>query len=241
LKIKVKVAYDGTQFYGSQEQTDKKTVVGELHSVLKQLNIFEQIVMSGRTDRGVHATGQIFHLDIPQYWNIPNLLYALKRSLPKTISIQNISEVSQDFHARFSAKRRVYRYIFSTSSRNPFEEQFVTFIENGDFDFAKIKDNINLFQGEHNFQNFRKLGSDNLSDIREIFKIKAYQFGKYYILKFEANSFLRSQVRLMVGSLLSLGYGKISKFDIENLLFGEKKSLPKIAPPNGLYLAKIIY
>ena len=239
--MKITIAYDGTQFYGSQEQINHKTVVGEFHSALKRINIFEPVIMSGRTDRGVHSTGQVFHLDIPDYWNTDNLLYTLRRTIPETISIRDVKVVDNDFHARFNAKRRVYRYIFSTSSTNPFEEKFVTFIKKDKFDFSKIQDSISLFEGIHNFQNFRKLGSDNSSDIREIFKTQAYKFHKYYILKFEANSFLRSQVRLMVGSLFSIGYGKLEKEKLLDFINGKNTTLQKIAPPNGLYLAKVIY
>ena len=241
MRFKVTISYDGTQFYGSQKQINQKTVVGELISALKRLNISETPIMSGRTDRGVHATGQVFHIDIPKYWKVDNFFYAFKRVIPKTISIKYIDEVDNSFHSRFSAKRRIYRYIFSTSSTNPFEEKFISFIDKKSFDFSKIENNISIFQGLYNFQNFRKLGSNNSSDVREIFKTQAYQFKKYYILKFEANSFLRSQVRLMVGSLLSLGYGNLELSDIQNLLKMDNLSLPKIAPPNGLYLTKIIY
>ena len=241
MRVKVTISYDGTEFYGSQEQKDRKTVVGVLHSAFKKINISKPAIMSGRTDRGVHSTGQVFHLDIPDYWKIETFLYALKRAIPKTISIRDIKEVDNNFHSRFSAKRRVYRYIFSTSSRNPFEEKFVTFIERERFDFSKIQNSISLFKGVHNFHNFRKVGSENSSDFREIFKTQTYKFGRYYILRFEANSFLRSQVRLMVGALLSIGYGKLSKKNLSDMIDGEKRVLQKIAPPNGLYLTKVIY
>ena len=241
MRVKITISYDGTQFYGSQEQSHRKTVVGELHSSFKRINILEKVIMSGRTDRGVHSTGQVFHIDIPEYWKKDEFLYAFKRIIPKTISVRDFEIVDKNFHSRFSAKRRVYRYIFSTSKTNPFEEKFISFLKKDNFDFSKIENSIGLFKGKHNFQNFKKNGSDNSSDIREIFKVDAYKYKKYFILKFEANSFLRSQVRLMVGSLLSIGYGEIQKNEIINRLNGEKRNLLKIAPPNGLYLTKIIY
>lgn len=241
MRIKITIYYDGTEFFGSQEQSDKITVVGELHSAFQKINIFDKVIMSGRTDRGVHSTGQVFHINIPEYWSLENFIYAFKRVIPTSISFKSATKVSESFHSRFSAKERIYRYIFSTSSANPFESKFVTFIKSDNFDFEKVKESIHIFEGKYNFQNFKKVGSENSSDVREIFKTDAYKFKKYFILKFRANSFLRSQVRLMVGSLLSVGYGKIKEKDIYNLLIGEKSKTNRIAPPNGLFLSKVIY
>jgi tRNA pseudouridine38-40 synthase len=240
-KIKLIISYDGTAFFGSQYQNDKVTVVGTFNKALKNLNISEKIFMSGRTDKWVHSTGQVAHLNIPKYWNLKNFSYALQNGLPKTIKISGIKKVEQDFHSRFSAKKRVYRYIFSTASENPFENKFITFINGKNFDFLRVQEAIKVFQGVYNFQNFKKIGSDNNSDIREIFTTKAYKFQKYYILKFTANSFLRSQVRLMVGALFEVGYGNLTIQNLETFLINRNHKWKKIAPPNGLYLTKVIY
>ena len=240
-RFKLTISYDGTAFFGSQYQKDKPTVIGEFQKALHHINISEKILMSGRTDKGVHSTGQVAHLDIPQYWTLENFSYALQNALPKTILIRRIEKVENDFHSRFSAKKRVYRYIFSTSSNNPFEHKFVTFINSKNFDFSKIQNAIKIFQGVYDFENFKKIGSDNSSDIRKIFKTQAYQFQKYYILKFTANSFLRSQVRLMVGALLEIGYGNLDIQELEKFLTYKNKKWKKIAPPNGLYLTRVIY
>ena len=240
-RVKLTISYDGTAFFGSQYQKDKPTVIGEFQKSLKKINISEKILMSGRTDRGVHSTGQVAHLDIPKYWKLDNFSYALKNSLPKTIGIHRIKKVEKDFHSRFSAEKRVYRYIFSTSSENPFENKFITFINSRNFEFSKVQNAINIFQGIYNFDNFKKIGSENSSDIREIFQTKAYKFQKYYILKFTANSFLRSQVRLMVGALFEIGYGNLEIQELQKFLDIKNKKWKKIAPPNGLYLTKVIY
>jgi tRNA pseudouridine38-40 synthase len=241
LRIKVKIAYNGRDFYGSQEQNSKKTVAGELNNSLKRLNIFEKVVLSGRTDRNVHATGQVFHVDIPDFWNLEKFKVVFERPLSNSISIISIDEVSKDFHARFSAKKRVYRYIFSFQKRDPFRDGFLTFLENKPFDFTKVKRAIKLFQGTHNFENFRKSGSKTHTDFRTIYETKAYKVGGIYVFKFVGNSFLRSQIRMISQFLIEIGFGKFSENELLKQLNSEKIFSTDLAPANGLYLTKVIY
>jgi tRNA pseudouridine38-40 synthase len=219
-------------------QTQKKsnnTVLGVLEHVLAQLGIREKVVASGRTDRGVHATGQACHFDLPDFWHDTlKLQRVLNEMLPKTIRVRSIKQVSSDFHARYSAKKRLYRYIIKEGASNPFEEGFVTFLDNIDFD--AIAKNIKLFEGEHDFAFFMKSGSDVKSTVRTVYKTRAYRHKQYSVLTFEANGFLRTQIRLMVGALLQK-----NAQEIRELLACEKKHKIKPAPSNGLYLARIKY
>lgn len=228
--------YNGTHFLGSQSQKESKnTVLGALDVALKKLNIEAKIVASGRTDRGVHATGQVCHIDVPPYWsNLEKLRTSINKIVAPSILIKNIKSVDDDFHARYSAKRRVYRYIIKSGSSNPFEESFVTFLE--DVDFATLQEKIKLFCGTHDFKFFMKNGSDVKSTIRVIYRAFAYKHKGYIILNFEANGFLRSQIRLMVGALLALSSEQI----IEQLECKKRYKI-KPAPSNGLYLSKIKY
>jgi tRNA pseudouridine38-40 synthase len=150
------------------------------------------------------------------------------------MQVKKLSLVDDTFHARYSAKRRIYRYIIKEADANPFMADFITFLEHVDFD--KINQNIKLFEGEHDFEFFIKKGSDENSTVRKIYKAFAYKHKGYIILYFEANGFLRSQIRMMVGALLSL-----NKEQIEENLSKKAKHKIKPAPPNGLYLAKIHY
>ncbi|HIP54468.1 MAG TPA: tRNA pseudouridine(38-40) synthase TruA [Sulfurimonas autotrophica] len=236
MRIALHLAYNGTHFFGSQRQKEQsKTVLGELENVLEKLGITQKVVASGRTDRGVHATMQVCHIDIPPYWkDTKKLQKALNKMLCNALHIKRIVHVKDDFHARYSAKKRVYRYIIKTTQKNPFESDFVTFLE--DVNFKKIEKNIKLFIGEHDFKQFMKTGSDVKSTTRIIYKAFAYQHKSYIILNFQANGFLRSQIRLMVGALLTLDTEAIQK-----QLNCTQKYKIKPAPPNGLYLAKITY
>lgn len=236
MKLALTIAYNGTDFLGSQTQKNSKnTILGKLEESLNKLNINSKITASGRTDRGVHATGQVCHIDLPDFWNdLKKLQEALNKILPSSILVKRIKKVDDDFHARYSAKKRVYRYIIKEGQSNPFEDNFVTFIDS--VDFAKIEKNIKLFKGEFDFKQFMKSGSDIKSTTRVIYKAFAYKHKGFIILNFEANGFLRSQIRLMVGALLALESDEIIK-----KLTCEKEYKTKPAKSNGLYLAKIKY
>lgn len=230
------IAYNGTHYLGSQIQTEtSNTVLGNLTKVLRQLGITSKVVASGRTDKGVHATAQICHVELPSFWNDLNKLeIALNRMLPASIRVNSIKLAPNDFHARYSAKKRVYRYIIKKAASNPFENDFITFLE--DVNFLEIKKNIKLFLGEHDFAYFMKTGSDIHTTRRIIYNAFAYKYKGYIVLNFEANGFLRAQIRMMVGALLQLNTD-----EIKTQLACSKKYKIKLAPSNGLYLAKIKY
>jgi len=236
MKIAFTLAYNGTHFLGSQiQQETTNTILGNVTQVLHQLGIDDKIIASGRTDKGVHATGQVCHISLPEYWSdIAKLKRVANQMLPSSIRIKKIIKVNDSFHARYSAKKRVYRYIIKTKESNPFESDFITFLPNASL--QAIAQNIKLFEGEHNFSAFMKTGSDSNSPQRIIYKAFYYKYKESHILYFEANGFLRSQIRLMVGALLQL-----KKEEIEEQLSLKKLHKIRPAPPNGLYLAKIRY
>ena len=236
MRCALTIAYNGTNFLGSQTQkSSKNTVLGELEHVLKEININSKVVASGRTDKGVHATGQVCHIDLPIFWSdLEKLKKVLNEMLPLSIHVKSIKAVNDDFHARYSAKKRVYRYILKEKESNPFEDSFITFIDS--VDFKTLEKNIKLFQGEFDFKNFMKSGSDIKSTSRVIYRAFAYKYKNLIILNFEANGFLRSQIRLMVGALLTL-----SGDEIKEQLTCKKKYRVKPAKSNGLYLSKIKY
>ena len=136
------MAYDGSHYLGSQVQKEtKNTIFGQLEEILIKLGINSKPIASGRTDKGVHATAQVCHIDLPPFWNDTNKLKkVINKMLPDSIIIKKVEIVKNDFHARYSAKRRVYRYIIKNTKSNPFENNFITFIE--DINFENISKNI---------------------------------------------------------------------------------------------------
>lgn len=234
------ISYDGTLFFGSQIQPEQRSVIGDFKKALGFLNIDSKIDVSGRTDRGVHATYQVINFKLPAFWSdLEKLKNSLNRVLPDDIYVRKLNLVDESFNSRFSAKKRLYRYIVSTKEPNPFEKKYITFVDS--INEQRIKEAIELFEGIHNFKYFKKEGSDNKSDVREIFKTRFYNFRGYYIFYFEANSFLRSQIRLMVGFLLNISNKKLSKEDLRNALELKVRYNIKLAPEQGLYLAKVKY
>ena len=236
MRVALTLVYDGTSYLGSQIQKEtNNTIFGQLQKVLSQLGINEKVIASGRTDKGVHSTGQVCHVDLPPFWSdTQKLIRVLNEMLPSNILVKHIQSVDDDFHARYSAKKRIYRYIIKESASNPFESNFVTFLNS--LNFRQVEKNIKLFIGEHDFKQFMKTGSDVKTTTRVIYKAFAYKHNGSIILNFEGNGYLRSQIRLMVGALLQL-----DETEIKEQLNCQRKHKIRPAPSNGLYLAKIKY
>ncbi len=241
MRVKMTVAYNGADFFGSQVQKEtEQTVNGQIEKALKALQIDVKVQASGRTDRGVHATRQVIHFDLPPFWSdLVKLKESLRRILPKSIAIRRLEKAEDDFHARYSAKKRAYRYIISTQTPNPFLADLITYVD--ELNVEKVKEAITLFEGEHNFEQFKKSGSDTENFVREVYKTRVYNHNGYTILYFEANGFLRSQIRLMVGFLLEISAGRYTKEDLKEQLSLERQFKLKPAPHQGLYLSNIVY
>ncbi|MEN8148078.1 MAG: tRNA pseudouridine(38-40) synthase TruA [Campylobacterota bacterium] len=241
MRVKMTIAYNGASYFGSQVQKEtEQTVNGQIEKALGLLQIETKVIASGRTDRGVHASRQVIHFDLPPFWSDLNKLQeSLQRILPTDIAIRRLEKVDDNFHARYSAKKRAYRYIISTQKPNPFLADLVTYVDA--LDTEKIKEAITLFEGEHNFEQFKKSGSDTEHFVREIYKTRVYNHKGYTVIYFEANGFLRSQIRLMVGFLLQISSEKQTKEDLLDQLSCEKSFKLKPAPHQGLYLCNIKY
>ena len=239
-KIKFIISYDGSQFFGSQKQPDKITVQGVIEEVLAILNIDTKLELSGRTDKDVHAFRQTISCFIPSHWEDLNALkHKFNRLLPNSIFVRTIQEVDDKFHARFSAKKREYRYLFTNRFLTPFNANYISYYK--DINEDKINEVIKLFVGVHDFELFSKTGSEPESTIREIYNIKLYKYKDIYILKFCANSYLRSQIRIIVDAIMKVSSGKLSVNDIQEQLKKRKQHTWTLASPYGLYLSKIIY
>ncbi|AXH13430.1 tRNA pseudouridine(38-40) synthase TruA [Halarcobacter bivalviorum] len=240
MNAKFTISYDGTKFQGSQTQPNGLSVEDRLQEAFKSINIDTKIVLSGRTDKDVHATGQVFNAFLPSFWNdLKKLKKILNKHLPNSINIKTIQEVEKDFHSRFHAKKRVYRYLVSTNKPTVFNADYISYHEK--IDEAKIKEAIKLFEGVHDFEYFHKKGSDKENTVREVFSTKFYKYKDIYVFHFCANSYLRSQIRLMVGILLKISDGKLSLEDLKKQLEKKQNKFRTPASPYGLYLAKVYY
>ena len=240
MNLKFTLAYDGSLFQGSQKQPNGMTVEDKLLKAFKKINIETNIVLSGRTDKEVHATGQVFNCVVPDFWqDFFKLKDILNKNLPSSIKILRIQKVKDDFHSRFHAKKRVYRYLITTKPTTPFNNKFITHIKNVDEEL--LQKAIKEFIGVYDFKYFHKTGSDKELTKREIFDAKFYKYKDIYVFNFTANSYLRSQIRLMVGFLLEINSKKLTIDDLRQQLNCEKNIFKTPIEPNGLYLSKVKY
>jgi len=241
-KVKAVIAYDGSAYLGFQKQkSTKKTVTYAIEEALSSLQITSLIVASGRTDAGVHATGQVIHFELPSFWtDLHKLKINLNRKLID-IEFKHISVVPQNFHARFSAQKRQYRYLFKTNKPSVFEQKYISYYP-ASFQSEKLQEALNSFIGTYDFQYFCKTGSTPHSTIRTVYKTKYYTHNRdLHIIMFQANGFLRSQVRMMIAAAMQYAQGEITLHTLQMQVKHEKKSQSSLASPEGLYLAKIIY
>ena len=240
LRVKAVIAYDGSAYLGFQKQkSTQNTITYAIEKALYALHIDTKMVGSGRTDAGVHATGQVIHFDIPLFWrDLDKLKLNLNRKL-KTIEFKHIAYVDADFHARFSAKRRQYRYVFKTTKPSLFEQDYVSYYT--PYTPHLLQEALDCFKGAHDFDFFRKTGTDTHTSIREIYQAKQRQWGKYHFIYFESNGFLRSQVRMMVDAAMLCATNKLTPTQLQEQLACQKRYTTRLAPSEGLYLARVIY
>lgn len=240
MNLKFVISYDGSCYQGSQKQPNGLTIEDKLLKAFKKINIETNIVLSGRTDKEVHATGQVFNCIVPDFWSdFFKLKEVLNRNLPTSIKILKVSKVKDDFHSRFHAKKRDYRYIITTKDTTPFNDKFITYVPFVDEEL--LKKAIKEFIGVFDFKYFHKTGSDKDITVREIYNTIFYKYKDIYVFKFTANSYLRSQIRLMVGFLLAINDKKLTIEDLKKQLRLEKNIFKTPVKANGLYLAKIKY
>ncbi len=240
MRIKATLEYDGSLFKGFQSQKNtKNTVAGHLQNALSSLEIKDKIIASGRTDAGVHASNQVIHFDIPDFWkDIRKLKIEINKKL-KGIRIKKLQAVESDFHARYSAKKRRYRYIFQATKPDVFHERYVSFYEN--VDEKLLQKALSCFLGEHDFRNYSKNGSEPKNTVRNIYKTIVYRYKEYYIITIEANGFLRSQVRMICADTIRYAQKKIELQTIKEKLNTADSFDTKPACANGLYLSKVFY
>lgn len=239
-KVKAIIEYNGNAFLGFQRQTHtKQTITTHIEEALKSLNIETSITGSGRTDTGVHASNQVIDFAVPSYWKD---LKKLKRSLNKVlenIRFKHIVFVDDDFHSRFHAKYRIYRYVFKTSQPSIFEKDFVAHYAH--FNKQKVQEALKAFEGEHDFTLLSKTGSPTHTNVRTIFKTCYKERKGYHFIYFKANGFLRAQVRMMVKLALIYSQGRITKEELLSQINNKDKVSNQLAQPQGLYLSRVLY
>ena len=236
------VSYVGTSYHGWQKQPGDTSVQEEIEKVLsKILNTPIDIYASGRTDAGVHALGQTFHFDVDKDVDTSKLRYSVNMLLPPSIVLKELKEVDDDFHARFSATGKTYRYSLYFGERDPFLEGRSCFYPY-EFDLDLFKYALAKFMGTHNYQDFTSKEEDQSDFYRSISSISVSKKDKELYVDISGNGFMRYMVRFIIGTALAVASKKESLDFIDKHLDSKKRNIVSYkADASGLYLLEVIY
>jgi tRNA pseudouridine38-40 synthase len=244
-RIALVIQYDGSGFSGWQNQKEFKTIQGTIEEKIAELDPIRpvKVIAAGRTDSGVHASGQVVHFDCSGPIPIHKWASALNGRLPASIKVLEAVNVARDWHACYSAKYRRYRYsIFNANYPN-------LFLQNISWHKYKVRLDINLMRqalndllGLHDFAAFQKAGSNRINSLTTVQEVSIYRDGDIVTVEIQASGFLYGMVRLLMGQLVSVGEKRLTleefKYRWRNGLRSEVK---ESAPPHGLCLIRVGY
>ena len=245
MRIKLEISYLGDNYSGFQIQNNKRTIQGEIEKVLS--DIFNQkinLVASGRTDAGVSAIKQVAHFDIvEEFSNVEKLYKRMNSMLPDDIKILSSEEVDSNWHARFNAKKKTYCYRFYVS------EVCVPFIDKHSLNvgkklnIAEMEKACEVLIGEHDFSAFCAANTNVINKTRTIFSAQIKQLNNLeYEFEITGNGFLYNMVRIIVGTLLEVGYNRKTVEDVKKALEAEDRRLAGyLVPAKALYLKEVKY
>jgi len=244
MRIALGIEYDGTHYFGWQRQKHAISVQQILEEALSKVADYPiEVTCAGRTDARVHATGQVVHFDT----NVirPDRAWGLGSNalLPKDIAVRWVKVVPDDFHARFSATARRYRYIiFNNNFRSGILSSGVSHYYNGQLDVERMHDAAQCLLGEHDFTSFRAAQCQSKSPWRNMMHLSVSRQGAYVIIDLKANAFVYHMVRNIAGSLIEVGLGRQKEEWIAWLLKKKNRALAApTAKAQGLYLVQVDY
>ncbi len=247
MRLRAVISYDGSQFSGYQIQPGKRTIQLELEKVLEKIHKGKtvKVVASGRTDAGVHATGQVIHFDTPLTFPMERWRTALNVQLPKDIRVLSVEQVKEDFHARFHTTGKTYRYIWSLSDvQSPFERYYSVHAQRYTPDVERMRAASRHLLGTHDFSSFCASNTsvkDFVRTIHSIDFINNEQTEQLHMV-ISGNGFLYNMVRIIAGTLWEVGIGKKEEEDLQAILQScDRKNAGKTAPAHGLYLEEVRY
>jgi len=238
----ITLSYDGTAYHGWQIQPNGNSVQAELQRALGTILREEiQITGAGRTDTGVHARTMVAHFDIDRQLDCEQLVYRVNRVLPRDIAVRKAEPVSQDMHARFSAKSRTYHYYVHTE-RDPFMRHY-SHETHYQLDFGMMNEAAAVLKEYSDFGAFCKSGTDVKTTLCDVTEAKWVKTGKYtWYFEITANRFLRNMVRAVVGTLIEVGRHRCSIDEFRNIIKGKKRTeAGESMPGNALFLEDIKY
>ncbi len=246
IRFKLVLQYDGSRFFGWQIQKSERTVQGEIEAALEHLTGERRpLTGSGRTDRGVHATGQVAAVSLPSRWSSAELKRALNAVLPTDIWVQEIHRVHRDFHPRYDALERSYRYRVGTAeeTRSPFHRSWCWPL-GAELDPQPMNEAAGALPGRHSFKSFRKEGQPERGEECTVVSAgwKAWD-GLGMTFEITADRYLHHMVRYLVGTMVDIGRGRRPLEDFQELLTDPDGALTTSppAPAAGLFLIRVDY
>lgn len=242
-RYKLIVAYDGTNYNGFARQPNGTTIVETLEEAVEKIVQHKVYILgAGRTDTGVHAKGQCCIFDSDTKVPVERLAKAINSKLPMDIAVQSVEKVSDDFHPRFGAKRKTYRYqILNSKQRDPFSYKYALMYPY-EVNLEKMKAAAEKMVGTHDFKCFCAAKTDVKDTVRTIYDIQIYQQDDLISVDICGNGFLYNMVRIIIGTLLKVNEGKLTVDDITRIIESKDRNLAgPTAPPQGLTMLKIIY
>jgi len=241
--ILLKIEYDGTAYVGWQIQDNGLSVQGVVESALAQiLRQKVRIHSSGRTDAGVHARGMAAHFQTESLLPLQAFREGVNRFLPVDVAIKDVTEMPEGFHARFSARGKWYRYtIHQHAVRSPLAARTSWHLR-GNLDLEQMRQAAAYLIGEQDFQAFRSSSCVARTTVREIFLAEIIADREFVHIDIRGSGFLKSMVRMLVGTLVEVGQGRRPATDLQKLLQGETGvACGPTAPPHGLCLQEVWY
>lgn len=246
-RYRMLVEYDGTPYKGWQRQANGHSVQEAIETAIKRFSGEElSLQVAGRTDAGVHATGQVCHADMQREWSpfkFHEAVNALLREAGEAVSVLTVEEADEGFHARFSATGRHYLYrIVNRRPHAALERERAWWVKKGELDAAAMADAAEVLLGTHDFTTFRAAHCQAKSPVRTLDAVEVTRSGALIEVRCSARSFLHNQVRSMVGSLKLVGEGAWSKDRLREALEArDHQACGALAPPHGLYLTQVDY
>jgi tRNA pseudouridine38-40 synthase len=240
MRFRATVEYDGTDFAGFQLQLNARTVQGELEAALARLNGGERVAVdgAGRTDAGVHATGQVIAFTYSGRVPEAELQGAVNAQLPRDVAIRDLRRAPAGFHPRYAARYREYRYTVWNGPRSPLHERTALWLRDP-LDVAAMASAGSVLQGRHDFSSFGAVADDR-SPVRTVHAVRVRKEGRLVTIDVRADAFLRGQVRRMVAALVEVGHGRMDAAKLAAALAAREPALNgAAAPAKGLCLRHV--
>ena len=241
--IKLTIEYDGKDFNGWQKQPNKLNIQGEIERAIYNITKEEvDLIGSGRTDAGVHAWNQIANFKTNSNISIEKMAIAINSQLKNSIVVKKAEEVDERFHSRYNAKRKTYRYVINNTEYGSAIYRNLEYHFPIKLNVEKMQEAVKYFEGEHDFKAFKSSGTSGKNSVRTIYKAEVKTNGERILIELTGNGFLYNMVRIISGTLLDVGLGKIEPSEIEDIINSKDRTKAgKTLPAHGLYLVKVNY